>query len=56
MNRRRTEILDVGESTLDVGETTRGRNDRLPVITSIYFTVTLESFVVTCKIANFQHG
>ena len=27
MNRRRTEILDVGESTLDVGETTCRRND-----------------------------
>lgn len=58
MNRRRTEILDVGESTLDVGETTCRRNDpkaKRPVIISIYFTVTLESFVVMCKIANFQH-
>ena len=27
MNRRRTEILDVDESTLDVGETTCRRND-----------------------------
>ena len=35
MNRRRTDILDVGEPTLyvgeqTVGETTRRRNDRLP--------------------------
>ena len=35
MNRRRTGILDVGEPTLNVGEqtvgeTTSGRNDRLP--------------------------
>ena len=28
LRRRRTDILDVGESTLDVGETTRRRNDR----------------------------
>ena len=35
LRRRRDDILDVGESTLDVGEltvgeTTRRRNDRLP--------------------------
>ena len=28
LRRRRTDLLDVGESTLDVGETTRRRNDR----------------------------
>ena len=28
LRRRRTDILNVGESTLDVGETTRRRNDR----------------------------
>ena len=37
MNRRRTDILDVGEPTLyvgeqTVGETTRRRNDRLPFV------------------------
>ena len=36
MNRGRTDILEVGEPTLDVGEqtvgeTTRRRNDRLPI-------------------------
>ena len=36
LRRRRTDILDVGESTLDVGEqtvgeTTRRRNDRKPL-------------------------
>ena len=39
LRRRRDDILDVGESTLDVGEltvgeTTRRRNDRLPPISS----------------------
>ena len=40
MNRRRTDILDVGEPTLDVGEqevgeTTRRQNDRLPTETVV---------------------
>ena len=37
MNRRRTDILDVSEPTLDVGEQTVGetirrRDDRLPIV------------------------
>ena len=40
MNRRRTDILDVGEPTLDVGEqevgeTTRRQNDWLPTETVV---------------------
>ena len=40
MNRRRTDILDVGEPTLDVGEqevgeTARRQNDRLPTETVV---------------------
>ena len=33
MNRRRTDILDVGEQ--EVGETTRRQNDRLPTETVV---------------------
>ena len=40
MNRRRTDILDLGEPTLDVGEqevgeTARRQNDRLPTETVV---------------------
>ena len=37
MNRRRTDILDVSEPTLDVGETIRRRDDRLPNFSRIKY-------------------
>ena len=52
LRRRRDDILDVGESTLDVGEltvgeTTRRRNDRLPnhLISHSFFIAALSVFV-----------